>query len=137
MPIHKGIGDFLFGSTSDPGKKSRQAIEQFGLGEGDLFEGLTEQNQLLGQFLGAQNRQSAAARSARSGFTGTGLGEDIQNDANLQQADFIRKMRFGLINQRLQGLSSLAGLPIIKTTGLVQSGVNAFAEGFGASLGGG
>lgn len=135
--FHKAVGNFLFGSTSDPGKKSRRGLEQFGLGEGELFEEVSEQNQLLGQFLGAQERQSAAARSARSGFTGTGLGEDIQNDANLRQADFIRKARFGLINSRIRALSGLAGLPVRRQEGLVQGAVKSFSEGFGASLGGG
>jgi len=133
----KGVGNFLFGSTDDPGKKSRKALEGFGFGEGDLFEGLSEQANLRSQFLGAQERQSAAARSARSGFTGTGLGEDIQQDANLNQASFLRKTRFDLIQQRLRALGGLASIPKTRTQGLVQGATNAFAEGFGSSLGGG
>lgn len=137
LGILGGIGDFLFGKTSDPGKKSRRAIEEFGFGEGKLFEGLSEESRLLSEFLGAQQRQSSAARSARSGFTGTGLGEDIQQDANLNQADLIRKLRFDLIRQRLGGLKGLAGLPITRSPGLVQSAVNSFASGLGSSFGGG
>jgi hypothetical protein len=135
--VHNKVGDFLFGSTTDPGKKSRQGLEDFGFGRGELFEGLSEQDQLLGQFLGAQGRQSAAARSARSGFTGTGLGEDIQNDANLRQADFIQRLRFGLISNRIKALGGLAGLPIQKDPGLVQGATQAFSAALGSSIGGG
>ena len=127
------LGDFLFGN--DEGAKSRRALEEFGItGGGELgrsLEGGIRNDALL---VGSQARQASGQQLARAGLSGSGIAQDVLGNADLLQADVLRKARFGLISQRLSALSGVSQTP--RQQGLIQSGVNAFAEGFGSSLGG-
>ncbi|MFQ5786918.1 MAG: hypothetical protein ACE5H1_02975, partial [Thermodesulfobacteriota bacterium] len=86
--IFGGIGKFLFGS--DPGKKSRKALEQFGIEGGPIAKEFTSESQaLLNSLLsqqGAQARQASGARLARAGLTGSGIAEDVLGNVDLNQA---------------------------------------------------
>ena len=112
-----GADEFLFGS--DPGRKPRDVLTQFGLtgkfGGQDVAE---RESAALAQLLGregAQQRRSAGARAAREGITGTGLAEDLfQNvDLNIAQttADQLRNIRLSIFQQQLQALGIAAGQP--------------------------
>ncbi len=62
---------------------------------------------------------------ARSGLTGSGIAADVLGNADLAQADALRKARFGLINQRIRALLGIAETP--QQEGFIQSGLRAFS----------
>jgi len=109
MPFHKKVGKFLFGS--DPGRKPREALTQFGL-TGEL--GGQSQAELLNALVGRQAggaRKAAGSRLARAGLTGSGIAEDVLQDVDLSIADFLRKIQLDLIQSKLQALGISAGQP--------------------------
>lgn len=134
MPFHKKIGSFLFGD--DPGGEARDVLQEFGIsGGGELgrsLEGGVRTDALLA---GSQARQASGQRLARAGLTGSGIAEDVLGNADLVQAEALRRARFGLISQRIRALLGVSQTP--QQEGLVQSGVRSFASGFGAAQGGG
>ena len=131
LGILGGIGDFLFGS--DPGKKSRGALQDFGLGRGSLSKELNEGLTAQALLSGARSRQSSGQSLSRSGLMGSGIARDIQDNADLLEADFLRKSRMDLIGARLRALGVVAGTP--KQGGLVQSALGSLS--LGVNLGGG
>ena len=124
MAFHGNIEDFLFGS--DKGGASRDALERFGItGGGELgrsLEGSIRNDALL---VGSSARQSSGQQLARSGLTGSGIAADVLGNADLAQADALRKARFGLINQRIRALLGIAQTP--QQEGFIQSGIRAFS----------
>lgn len=128
------IGDFLFGS--DEGAKSQRALEKFGIsGGGELGESLEGGIRTDALLAGTSARQASGQRLARAGLTGSGIAQDVQENADLVQAEALRRARFGLISQRIRALMGVSQTP--QQEGLVSSGVKAFATGFGAAKGGG
>lgn len=128
------IGDFLFGS--DQGGKSRDALEDFGIsGGGELGRSLEGGIRTDALLAGTSARQASGQRLARAGLSGSGIAEDVQGNADLVQADALRRARFGLISQRIRALVGVSQTP--QQEGLIQSGVRSFGQGFGLAKGGG
>lgn len=132
MPIHKNVGNFLFGS--DEGKGARDLLKEFGLtgggGLGESLEGGIRTDALLA---GSSARRATGQQLARAGLSGSGIAQDFLGNADLVQADALRKARFGLISSRIRALLGVSQTP--QQGGLVQGAISSFSSGFGQGLG--
>jgi len=127
------LGDFLFGS--DQGAKSRRSLEEFGIsGGGELGRSLEGGIRTDALLAGSQARRASGQQLARSGLSGSGIAQDVLGNADLVQAEALRRARFGLISQRISALLGVSQTP--QQEGLISSGVRAFGAGFGAAKGG-
>ena len=98
------IGSFLFGS--DPGAGGVDFLKKFLKGDG-----LDAEATNAALLTGSRARTASGQRSARAGLTGSGLAEDIQGDADLLEADALRRFRQQNILRRLRAAGLLAQQP--------------------------